>query len=153
MFKLLKNFLRGKASLKVDKKGKPLGRDLQAAIGALLLQMAGADEDYAPEEVYTVTRIIQRQLGLDTEEAAEVLEMSDELRLQEKKIDKFVALINESFEPSQKQLILAMIWAVVIADGEVEKFENRFATQIRTRFQLSQAAADEARKLAASEQI
>jgi len=41
-----------------------------------------------------------------------------------------------------------MIWAVVIADGSVDKFEERFALQMKNRFKLTDEQAKGARQMA-----
>ena len=56
--------------------------------------------------------------------------------------------INEKFNERQKQRVLAMLWKVVKADGKVDRFEERFATQVKFRFQLSEELAEEARAMA-----
>jgi len=43
---------------------------------------------------------------------------------------------------------MAMAWKVVVADGSVDKFEERFATQLKYRLQLSDQDVQEAKTLA-----
>lgn len=150
MFRRIREFFEGKTSLEVDKTGEPTKGDLQVATAVLLLEMAGADEDYAPEEVRSSFAAFQRHFNAEDEETLAVFESAEQLRARKGKIDEFVAEINERFSDKQKQLILAMIWKVVLADEVVEKYEQRLASQMRQRLQLSREQAAAAKELAVS---
>ena len=149
----IKEFFKGAETLEVDKNGQPSDREIQIACAVLLLEMAGADNDYSPAEVEMCLTSIQQQFKLSREAATEPLEIADGLRKQNNKVDEFVKIINENYNDKQRTRILAMVWKVVIADGAVEKFELRFATQMKFRLKLDDAAADRARKMAESRQI
>ena len=147
MFNKLKDFFEGEATLQVDKGGEPTDADLQMATGIILLEMAGSDEDYAPEEVKTIFRTMEKQFQMSDTEVLDLLENADKLRQNKGKIDDFVTAINENFSTKQKQLVLAMVWKVVMADGQLDKEEQKFATQMRFRLQLSEEEAKEARDM------
>ncbi|MCB0323285.1 MAG: TerB family tellurite resistance protein [Bdellovibrionales bacterium] len=148
MFRRIKEFFEGKATLEVDRTGEPTGKDLQIATAVLLLEMAGADEDYAPEEVKSCFAAFQRQFDVEDDETLRIFESAEQLREEKGKIDEFVQVINERFNDRQKQIIMAMIWRIVIADEVVENYEQRFASQLRTRLQLSREQAEAAKDLA-----
>lgn len=148
MLENLKGFLKGEASLLTTKGGEPTSRDLQIATGVLLLEMAGADQDYAPEEVRTIFSIMEKHFGIADNDTLELMEQADKLRQEPGKLDEFVKVVNENFSDKQKQLILAMIWKVIIADELIEKYEQRFAAELRQRLQLSREQAEEAKNLA-----
>ncbi len=149
----LKEYFRGTSTLEVNAANAPTDSELQIAVGLLLLQMAGQDDDYAPEEVKTVYRVMQQQFGLSDEETLELLEVADVVRQDKSKVDGYFKAISENYTSDQKKLIFTMLWQVVLADGKVEKFEERFATQVKFRLQLSDAQVEEAKKMAASGQI
>lgn len=147
MFDRLKDFFRGRASLQVSASGEPTNRDIQIATAVLLLETAGKDDDYAPEEVNMIFTALERQFKLSTEDAQEVLEIADSSRQQKGQIDEFVQVVNQSFSPAQRQLIFALAWRVVLADGQIDKFEQRFSTQLKSRLQLTDEDVLKARKL------
>ncbi|HQH25796.1 MAG TPA: TerB family tellurite resistance protein [Oligoflexia bacterium] len=148
MLENIKDFLKGETSLKVNKGGEPTSKDLAIATGMLLLEMAGADLDYAPEEVRTIFAALEKHLNVSDTETLEILEQADKLRQQEGKFDEFLGVINANFDEKQKQLILAMVWKVIIADELIDKYEQRFASELRQRLQLSREAADAAKQMA-----
>jgi uncharacterized tellurite resistance protein B-like protein len=148
MLENLMEFVKGEASLKVSKGGEPSSKDLQIATGVLLLEMAGADQDYAPEETRTIFATMEKQFSISDTDTLDILEQADKLRQQEGKFDEFVKVINENFDERQKTLVLAMVWKVIIADEMIEKYEQRFAAELRQRLELSREAAEAAKQMA-----
>ena len=150
MLEKIVDFFHGKTTLEIDKDGKPSESTLKVATAVLLLEMAGIDDDYAPEEVLACKSVLAKQFNLkDDDEALKILEQADSLRGEKEKIAEFVAALNTHFNVKQRQLILAMVWRVVMADEVVDKYEMRFASQVRNRLQLSKEQAEEAKRLAA----
>ncbi len=120
--------------------------------GALLLEMAGKDEDYAPEEVQAIFGVLKKQFKLKDQEVMDLLEAADKLREEsadhKDRIGEFVAAINNRLNEQQRIKVLAMIWKVVMADEMVDDFERKFAAQMKSRLQLTDDQADEAQRLA-----
>jgi uncharacterized tellurite resistance protein B-like protein len=148
MFSKILDFLQGKTSLELDSSGDPTEKDLQIATAVLLLEVAGSDEDYAPEEVKACVTVMNRQFNSDDEETMEILAAAEELRSKAGRIDEFVEAVNENFTEKQRQLILAMAWKVILADQQIENHEQKFASQLRTRLKLTREQAQEAKDLA-----
>ena len=141
MFGKLKDFFSGKSALVTDAQGQATDRDLQIATGVLLLEMAGKDQDYAPEEVQTIFQVMKTEFSIDEPQVMELLEMADSIRAEKGKIDDFVDAINSGFNEKQRERVLSMIWRVIVADNKIDKFEQRFATQMSNRLKLSAEVA------------
>lgn len=149
MFGKVTDFLKGNAGLKVDASGNPTDSDVILAAGVLLLEMAGTDNDYAPEEVKAIFDSIQEEFGItERAEIHALLEEAQELRREKEKIDEFVAEINIHFKSKQRVRLLSMVWRVVLADGSVDKFEARFAKQLQHRLKLTDEEMAQAKELA-----
>lgn len=149
MFNRLKEFFSNKEfSLQVDTSGAPTQDDVLVAVSVLLLEMAGKDSDYAPEEVDEIMALIQSEFHLKRDQAVNILELADAARSKTDKIDEFVEAVNIHFSTEQKQMVMAMIWKVVIADGQIDKYEKRFTTQLKNRLMLSDAVAEKAQLMA-----
>ena len=157
MFNRVKEFFQGEATLQVDDEGNATDQDLHVATGVLLLEMAGTDSDYAPEETKAIFAAMESQFGLSKEETLELLKIADSLREQfetrKERVTEFVKAINENFDSRQRQIVLAMIWKVVAADGKLDKFEERFATQMKFRLQLSDEEAEKAKQMALTGEV
>jgi len=57
-------------------------------------------------------------------------------------------VVNEKFNEEQKQIVLAMIWSLALADGVADRLETNFATVLRNRLNLTIDQAVTARQLA-----
>jgi uncharacterized tellurite resistance protein B-like protein len=148
MFNKVSDFFKGKTNLLVDASGNPTDEDLLISTGVILLEMAGSDDDFAPEELQTIFKVMQEEFQIDKGEVYSLLNQADLVRSEKGKIDEFVAAINANFKAPQRQRILSLVWQVVNADGHVEKFEQRFATQLKYRLKLTDEEAIEAKKMA-----
>lgn len=147
--KLMQLFSGGKTDgLTLDQWGKPLSEDLQIAIAVVLVEGASIDQGIDAKESAAVCALMQQELGLAEDALPQVVQAAITARQQQQKLDSFVKLINDSFHSAQRQRLFALIWKIVMADGKVEKFEQRFAVQMRNRLQLSEAQAEAARALA-----
>lgn len=153
MFSRVVEFFKGETTLQVDASGDATSDDLRIATGVLLLEMAGSDKDFDPEEVHTVFRTMEREFQIDQDEALRLLEAADKLRNEQGKIDEFVAALNNHFSEEQRILVMSMVWQVVIADGKIDKFEKRFAKQVQNRLKLGDEQAADARRLASEKPI
>lgn len=153
MLNKLLGLFKESVDLQKDVSGKPAGEDLQIAAAILFLETAGRDADYAPEEVREIFQAIEVMFGVPESSAMKILEAADRTRQEVKKIDQFVTLINQSFSEKQRMLLMAFIWKVVLADGKIEKDEERYTVQLKNRLRLSDEQADKARKLAFSGDI
>ncbi len=152
MFKKLREYFQNDiTTLDVDKSGNPTPKDLQVATVVMLVEMASADNDIAEEEAEQICLSVAAHFGVDQDEVPELVQIAISSRQESNKIDDFVSTINDNFNETQRLQILAMVWRVVLADGKVDKFEERFLVQLKTRFKLSSESLEEARKIAAAE--
>lgn len=148
MLKQIKEFLRGDTSLDINSPDVAAQREASVATAVLLLEMAGTDSDYAPEETRAIFQIMKHEFHLEENAVLELLEIADTARHQAGKIDEFVKLVNTNFSSDQRVRILAMAYRVILADKKLEKTELRFLTQLKFRLQLSDEQMAQARTLA-----
>jgi len=151
MFKKIMDFFGSDQSLEVsleqDKTGEATDHDLHVAALVLLIEMAGIDNDIAPEESMTVCQVMNEQFNLAEDELPELVEIAAAARKEQGKIDKFVASVNERFDDQQRQHLFAMIWKIVLADGKIDKFEERLSKQMRNRLRLSEDQERKAKEM------
>jgi uncharacterized tellurite resistance protein B-like protein len=158
MFTHLREFFHGIDSLTVDKDGEKVTRDLQIAAVVLLLEVARRDGHFEQEEATAVVRAVEEEFGIDRDKALELLERAEtsgralELGrgegIEPLKIDYFLRVINEHFDDTQKQHILAMCWKVILADGVIDNDESTFAVGLRTALGLTLEQSIRARRIA-----
>jgi len=151
MFKKIIDFFASKESLEVslaqDKSGQTTDHDLHVAALVLLIEMAGTDNEIAPEESATLCAIMNEQFNIPEEEMPELVEIAAAARKEQGKIDQFVASVNERFDDKQRQLLFAMIWKIVLADGKIDKMEARLGKQMRNRLRLTEEQESQARAM------
>jgi uncharacterized tellurite resistance protein B-like protein len=157
MFGVIKDFFAGSKSLQetleVDQTGEPTTLDLQIATAVILIEMASADHEVAEAEAQEVCQLLFQNFGVGEENIPDLIEIAVNARKEKGKIDEFVDVINDKFNEAQKLRILAMVWKMVIADGKVDKYEERFAKQMMNRFRLSPEQAEEAMQMALADVV
>ena len=150
MFDNIEQFLKGEATLNVDKTGQATPRDLQIATAVLLVQMAEIDQNLSDEELASLVSSLNKQFTLSDAEAGHVLEVAQYLCNDGDKIASIISAVNDGFEESQKKTVLAMLWRVMQADGLISRFEATFAAQIASALGMDDAQVAEAKEMADS---
>jgi uncharacterized tellurite resistance protein B-like protein len=135
-------------SLNVTKDGAPVSQDLQLAVIVLLIEMSGKDQHIADEEAEVVVEVGIKYFGLGEEESIAVVEQALQARKDAGKIDGFVKRLNDAYSERQKQTLMAIMWKIVLADGQIDIFERKFAVQVRYRLQLDETLSEDAKRMA-----
>lgn len=97
---------------------------------ALLLEIAHADDVFAPEERDRIVRAVREDLGVPAADVAEVVRLAEEERRESVDLYQFTKLVGEKFSREQRLRLVEVIWGVVYADGELSAVENQLARRI-----------------------
>ena len=97
---------------------------------ALLLEIAHADDVFAPEERDRILRAVREDLGVPADDVAEVVRLAEEERRESVDLYQFTKLVSEKFTRAQRLRLVEVIWGVVYADGELTAVENQLARRI-----------------------
>ena len=97
---------------------------------ALLLEIAHADDVFAPEERERILRAVREDLGVPAEDVEEVVRLAEEERRESVDLYQFTRLVGEKFTRAQRLRLLEVIWGVVYADGQLTAVENQLARRI-----------------------
>lgn len=97
---------------------------------ALLLEIAHADDVFAPEERDRIVRAVREDLGVPAADVAEVVRLAEEERRESVDLYQFTKLVSEKFSREQRLRLVEVIWGVVYADGELSAVENQLARRI-----------------------
>ncbi len=122
MRKFLDNFF-GDRQEKIPDKVDP-ERNLRIATAALLLEIAGVDDEFTDEERNEIIVTLKSRFNITTDEVNDILEATcGEL---EKRIDLyfFTNRINEHFDKAEKIEIIEMVWRVIYADRHLDGHED-----------------------------
>jgi uncharacterized tellurite resistance protein B-like protein len=97
---------------------------------ALLLEIAHADDVFAPEERERILRAVREDLGVPSEDVSEVVRLAEEERRESVDLYQFTRLVGEKFTRAQRLRLVEVIWGVVYADGQLTAVENQLARRI-----------------------
>ncbi len=97
---------------------------------ALLLEIAHADDVFAPEERERILRAVREDLGVPPADVEQVVRLAEEERRESVDLYQFTKLVGEKFTRDQRLRLVEVIWGVVYADGELSAVENQLARRI-----------------------
>ena len=97
---------------------------------ALLLEIAHADDVFAPEERERILRAVRDDLGVPAGDVEEVVRLAEEERRESVDLYQFTKLVGEKFTRAQRLRLVEVIWGVVYADGQMTSVENQLARRI-----------------------
>ncbi|MCB0337029.1 MAG: TerB family tellurite resistance protein [Bdellovibrionales bacterium] len=148
IFKNVLEFFRGMAPLSVDRDGVPTSHDLQVAAVALLIEMACVDDDFSAPEVESIAEILKVEFELNSVEVQDLIEIATYASGNPERVKDFIVSINDSFNSSQRQRILGLVWKVILSDGVVLQEETRLAMELRMKLNLTVEEAVRAQQIA-----
>lgn len=150
MIEKLKRFLSGDVgagrSPSSGPDGEASGEDLRLAMCVLLLELAWADEEFAEEERTHVLGVIQRHIGLDDEEAADLLARAEKERAQAVDLWQFAHLIRENYSIGQKLVLAEAMWGLVYSDGVLSSHEGYLLRKMSKLLDLKIGYLSEAKR-------
>jgi uncharacterized tellurite resistance protein B-like protein len=136
-------------SLMTMPNGDLVPRDLYLAATVLLVDIASGDGTIDSSEGLVVTRTIAQQFDLPMEKVPQLVQDAVAARKEKDgKLDSFLERINGEFSEGQRGRLLAMIWKVILADGNIDKGEVRLVLQYRNRLRLTEEHGEQAKVMA-----
>jgi uncharacterized tellurite resistance protein B-like protein len=111
-------------------------RGLQLATAVLLLEMTRVDFEIAPEERELVSRTVERVMGLNPEETAEILLLAEEQVKRSVPLHEFARLIDQEFSLEQKKAIVELMWRIAFSDAQILAQEEYLVRKVSTLLNL-----------------
>ena len=127
-----------------ESSAEPTAYDVQVATAALLIEVAGADDEFSDEEREAIISVLRDSFGLKRDEVDEIVTAADHALEQKTDLYFFTNQINTHFDIEHKIRIIEMVWRVIFADkrlhGREDHLAHRFARLLRLEHaQLIQA--------------
>lgn len=97
---------------------------VRVATCALLLAVAGADNEFAPSECEQIVETLRCRFELSQEDAEELIKVSQERVDESVDVWRFTNRINAACTNAEKIQIIEEIWRVIYADGAVDGHED-----------------------------
>jgi uncharacterized tellurite resistance protein B-like protein len=107
------------------------GPELRVAAAALLLELAHADDAFTPDERAHLQATVRRHFGLSRDAGQRLLALADwRRRVHHDEVGHFGRLINEHYSPTQKRVLVEVMWGLVNSDGTLAPKEEELMKRI-----------------------
>jgi uncharacterized tellurite resistance protein B-like protein len=112
-------------------------RSAELAAAALLLEVIRSDASIDTVEQQAVLRLVRGHFRLDEDESESLLQLAAQEVSQAADYYQFASLINQHFDPSQKQQVIDMMWQAAYADGELVAGESQVLQRVAELLQIA----------------
>jgi uncharacterized tellurite resistance protein B-like protein len=119
--------------------------EVRICAAALLVEAAWLDGEFTDDERATISSALQRQFGLNSDEAASLLSEAETLQESAIEISRFTRAI-KSMPEERRVEILEALWEVVLADGELHAYEANLLRRVGGLIYVSDRENGEARQ-------
>lgn len=110
---------------------------LARAAAILFVEVMYADHQVDEREAVAVSAALQSCFGLDAAAAQRLLEEARQQVEQVTSLHEFTSQLHRHLSVAEKQLLLEHIWRIVLADEQVDKYEEHLVRQIAELLYLS----------------
>jgi uncharacterized tellurite resistance protein B-like protein len=103
---------------------------LRMATAVLLIDVARADHVFEESEYDRVLQLIESHFALTPEQAGELFNAAGEEADDMVSLYEFTQLLNQNLSDDEKTRIIALLWQVAYADGQLDKYEDSLVLKI-----------------------
>lgn len=122
---LLRNTLGDTVQVEAD-----LEHDVRLASAVLLVEAVRADHDSHEHETQLVERLVQERFDLAAEESAALVKRAEEQADHAVALQTFTRLLVDALDEDERAAIVGMIWKVIYADGQVDRWEEHLVRRV-----------------------
>lgn len=119
----------------------------EAAVAALLVEVACMDRELDGAEVTTIRHILEADYGLTSAEIGVLMEI--EAAREVHQLFPFVNHLNKTFDEDQRFEVIRQLWHVILADHEIDDRERQFMRRVAAMLHISDRDSGIARRAAA----
>lgn len=124
--------------------------DARLALGALLVRLARADGDYAPEEIDRITRILANRYDLSADQASALRQECEAVESEAPDTVRFTRAIKDAVAYEDRAAVLESLWEIALADGQRDDEENAMLRMVAPMLGISDPDSARARRRAES---
>jgi len=118
---------------------------LRVATATLLIEVMKADFVVQPSELGKLRQLLAEQYALSATELDDLLAEAGEEADRMVSIQHVTRLLNEQLDHSMKRRVIEMMWHIVFADGDKDRYEEHLIRQVAELLYLSHAEFIQAR--------
>ncbi|WP_206485124.1 TerB family tellurite resistance protein [Thalassotalea sp. G2M2-11] len=112
---------------------------LEMACTVLLCEVMRADGQLDANEQKMLSKTIQRQFALEPQAVEELISKAKELSEHAIDFHQFTSKVNRHYNAHQKTEMVALLWKLALADGEIASIEEHVIRKIADLLHLSRA--------------
>ena len=111
-------------ALKSSAKSAPVSQDVKRlAAASLMVEAARRDNDFDDSERSAITRIVGERFSLSREDSKTLVDLAEQRQRLPYGESIFTRTIAESFSDEERKEVVAMLWEVALADGQLHRVE------------------------------
>ncbi|HMK90542.1 MAG TPA: TerB family tellurite resistance protein [Methylocystis sp.] len=129
MFESLRSFLTG-LSGEASAPTNFEANDFRLAAVALLVHIAEVDGDFDPGERSRLQAIVEARFGLGGAQARELIRLAAESEHDAVDLQRFTSVLKRKLSEAERRQVVAMLWEMASADGEIHEFEENVVKRI-----------------------
>jgi len=119
--------------------GRREDHDIRLAAAALLVEVARADHDFTADEDAAMRRLLVSSLKLGENEVDAVLDRAGTAVEDATSLFEFTRLVNDQYSFEEKRQLVAAMWQVAYADGDLDKYEEHIIRRVAELIYLPHA--------------
>jgi len=104
--------------------------EITLAVTRLMVGMMSIDGNLDDDERQEIVAMVCEQFGISADESATLIEQALDTGRRELDIDLVVKKITDSFSIEDRAAVLAKLWRVAIADGNIDFLEEQYINRI-----------------------
>lgn len=139
--------------LAIDKHGNRVPQELSNATAALLVEASRCNGEVPEVQIQTVKNILKDQFRFSPEEVSSCLDTVCTSLLHGDNIEEITGAIRENFSVEQRMTLLALMWKVILCDGQLDKRELKTLHGYQFQLGLNDEQFEEARLIAEQNRI
>ncbi|MFW7380660.1 MAG: TerB family tellurite resistance protein [Oligoflexus sp.] len=104
--------------------------ELQVAVCAVLLEVAHSNDHVTSEEEQRIDHLIEKYFHLTDADLNELKKKATAARENSVDLYYFTKTIRQNYSIEEREKVLDMMWKVVYADGEIDKYEESICRRL-----------------------
>ncbi len=103
---------------------------IQKAAAVLLVEVMHADHKVDKRERHVVKQALQECFSLSSHDSEELLQLAEERVKDVTSLHEFTSLLHGRLTNEEKVMLLEQAWRIVLADNDVDKYEEHLVRRI-----------------------
>lgn len=124
--------------------------DARLALAALLVRVARADHDYAPDEIARIDRILSTRYDLSDQDAQTLRAEAETLESEAPDTVRFTRAIKDAVAYEDRLGVIEALWSVVLVDGARDDHEDALLRMVANLLGVSDPDSARARQRVAA---